>query len=133
MTTAVQQRPVTVSILEEYIAALAELDATASVALNDPAAINSKRQELGRTCLLRLNQARTKGIVGLLEQAVRVLGDSHHHEASPESVEAAVASSSQPLSQTSVSICTASARQAGIGLLTPLNWPVHSGPTADAP
>ena len=94
-----QQRPVTVSILEEYIAALAELDATASVALNDPAAINSKRQELCRTCLLRLNQARTKGIVGLLEQAVRVLGDSHHLEASPESVEAAVASSSQPLAE----------------------------------
>jgi len=35
----------------------------------------------------------------LLEQAVRVLGDSHHHEASPESVEAAVASSSQPLAE----------------------------------
>ena len=81
--------PSTVSILRDYIDALAEnglihdlrrddlggVAAQSVEALTDPRFGHEQRLALSRTCLLRLNQARTAGIVGLLERAVGVLDD----------------------------------------------------------
>ena len=93
----------TVTILNDYVDSLARLRKEEE---DDPHfsldQTHRKRRELAQACLLRLNQARTEDIAGLLEEAVRALKSQGISDASAVSVEelrAVLASSSQPLAE----------------------------------
>lgn len=94
---------VTATILHEYLDSLARIREGGDEPHFSFPDHQKRKRDLARTCLSRLNQARTADIAGLLEEAVRVLkrqgASSDLSGVSGDELRAVLASSSQPLSE----------------------------------